>query len=176
MKETGRSLYPCVCSHHRMGTALTLKRPLSTPVFVGSTAEDCLSWHIQQPRVHALFLNPALGAHHSQHRGEALSNSPAGIDGAALRAPVCAPGKADKSPAITPALKGLRQSLHSGPPEATSAWPMTMQHPQFLKEVPRKGPAGVITGCFLEELGIELAFSRKEDLKGRWEAVKVRGL
>ena len=31
-------------------------------------------------------------------------------------------------------------------------------------------------GCFLEEVGIELAFSRKEDLKGRWEAVKVRGL
>ena len=84
--------------------------------------------------VHALFLNPALGAHHSQHCGEALSNSPAWIDGAAPRAPVCAPVKPDKSPAVTPALKGLRQSLHSGPPEATSAWPMTMQHPRFLKE------------------------------------------
>lgn len=40
MKKTGRSLYPCVCSSHRMGTALTLNRQLSAPVFVGPTAED----------------------------------------------------------------------------------------------------------------------------------------
>lgn len=46
----------------------------------------------------------------------------------------------------------------------------------FLDEVSRKGPAGVITGCFLEEVGIERAFSHKENLKGRWEAIKLRGL
>lgn len=115
MKKTGRSLYPSVCSSHRMGTALTLNWRLSSPVFVGPTAEDCLSWHVQHPGVRALFLNPALGAHHSQHHREALLNSSAGIDGAALRIPGCAREKPDKSLAISPALKGLRQSLHSGP-------------------------------------------------------------